>query len=145
MVFEKSYIQDDELAKMLCENRAKCLTKNPNVRTVFISDADADSDAGNLWDIPDDPAKRAVFPNEVVGLSSAFNDKMVTQATADAGDQTQFTYYLVQICSQNREISSNGLLVAIRPALAKYNQELLLDYTNPNGLLDQTIFPAVPS
>jgi hypothetical protein len=141
MVFDNSYILDDELASLLKIYRLPLMRRNPEARTILISDC---CHSGTIWDIPDDPDKLAKFPKGVLGISAALDDQTAKQTSMDKRDQGLFSYYFWKFWREDKQITPTAIAAKMHPFLAQYSQQVVISVTSPE-LTDQPIFPKPPA
>jgi hypothetical protein len=140
MVFNKGYILDDELGDYLIRDRGQLLKKNPNARTILISDC---CHSGTLWDIDEKNPKYPRFPKGVLSLSAALDSQTAKQTAMNKLDQGLFTFYFWNLWKDNHAITPNEVTVKLSGSLKNYKQEVLVSTTSPE-LRDQPIFPERP-
>jgi hypothetical protein len=140
MVFNKGYILDDELSDYLARNRSLAVKKNPNARTVLISDC---CHSGTIWDINPASPRFARLPKGVLSLSAALDSQTAKQTVMNKLDQGLFTYYFWNLWKENQAITAKEIAAAMEPSLQRYQQEVVVSTTSPE-LVDQPIFPVRP-
>ena len=135
MVFEDTYVLDDDLAAAVKKN---C---NGTCRVLLLNDC---CRSGTIWDIPEDISRaERTFPPNVMSISSS-KDSQTSKQVSGLGNvgsaQGLFTFHFFQHVRKNRGITPNQIRPLLNRDLQRYNQNVEI-YPTRRTMLNEPIFP----
>ncbi|KAK8837644.1 hypothetical protein M9Y10_036176 [Tritrichomonas musculus] len=132
MIFEDTYIIDDQLASIL---KSKA---NGKAKVVLLNDC---CHSGSIWDIPDPVSAEIEWPANIICISAADDSETAKQGRQNNSDQGFFTFFFFQEVRRNRSITPTQAQNRVSSQLKNYHQCVVVSPTRPE-LLNQPIFPA---
>ena len=135
MVFEDTYVLDDDLAEAVKKNA------NGRCRVLLLNDC---CRSGTIWDIPEDIRKaERSFPPNIMSFSGS-RDSQTSKQVSGLGNigsaQGLFTFHFFQHVRKNRMITPNQIRPLLNRDLQRYSQTVEI-YPTRRQMFDEPIFP----
>ena len=121
MVFDKGYIVDDDLAKILRENA------NGKTRIILLTDC---CHSGSIWDIQSCKKLGIKMPPNIISLSAAKDSQTAKQTTIGKKSQGIFTYFFWKFVNEDPKITPKQLEGKINPSIKNFNQCFVIAATS---------------
>jgi len=131
MLFDDTYIVDDELAALISKTK-------PTLHVLLMNDC---CHSGTIWDIPTNPARAATFPPNIISISAAADDQTAKQGKRQNIEQGFFTYHFFRAVCKNKKITPNQIKQTIAQPLRQFQQSVMIVPTRPE-LLNQPMLSA---
>lgn len=132
MIFDDTYIIDDQLASIL---KTKA---NGKTKIVLLNDC---CHSGSIWDIPEPIEAEIAWPANIICLSAADDNETAKQGRQNNNDQGFFTFFFFQEVRRNRLITPKEAQNRVASQLKNFHQCVVVSPTRPE-LLNQPLFPA---